>query len=110
MELNLRPWTSKLKRGIGMWRYPLGPMACMIAPVSSATIAGPTIPTEEYAIVDRISGPSSVAAWDYAVIDAHARRLFLATISSSGGCVTMLNLSSGRVTSNFVTDKRPHGI
>lgn len=65
-------------------------------------------PAAQYIILDRIPGPSWVAAWDYAEIGPRARQLYLAAIGSESG-VIRLNLRSHRVGA-WVPDKMPHGV
>jgi DNA-binding beta-propeller fold protein YncE len=101
--------TATTSKALGKWRHPAPLAACLIALSSSAGSAAAEKPNGEYTIVERISGPSSVAGWDEAAVDASSKRLFLATSYSSGAGVTMLDLSSGQATSNFVIAKRPHG-
>jgi DNA-binding beta-propeller fold protein YncE len=101
--------TCKALGRVGMWRYVALPVACLIALPSSADSGAPEKANGEYAIVERIPGPSSVTGWDEAAVDGSPKRLFLATSYSSGAGVTMLDLSSGQATSNFVAAKRPHG-
>jgi hypothetical protein len=93
-----------------MRRNVLGAFASTIAVLSGTAIGASTDPVAEYAIVERIPGPSSVAGWDYATIDSRARRLFLATSYRSVGGVSVLDLSSGRVTPSLLVDTTPHGI
>jgi hypothetical protein len=92
-----------------MWRYIFCTMIGLLTVSADAGTANPTTSNASYAIVERIAGPSGVTGWDYAAVDEHARRLFLATSYSSGGGVTLLDLSVGRATPNFVAAKTPHG-
>jgi len=63
---------------------------------------------EQYEVLDHIPGPSWVAAWDYAEIDAGSKFLYLAALGSGSG-VIRLDLHSQRV-SSWVPDKMPHGV
>ena len=76
--------------------------------MSSVAFLVPSNAIAEYAIVDRIPGPS-VALWDYAAIDADARRLFLATGYSPNGGVTVLDLDSRQVTPKLLAGQMTHG-
>jgi hypothetical protein len=88
-------------------------IAGTIAPAGTATLAGSaaavsvpghTAPgTGAYSISTRIPGPGG--AWDDAVIDAPARRLFLAQAG-----VTVLDLTTHTVKSAFVTGRATHGL
>jgi hypothetical protein len=76
---------------------------------TAALAAGSLEPAAEYAIVDRIHGPS-IALWDYAAIDPVSRRLFLATGYSQNGGVTVLNLDSRQVIPKLLGDQMTHGL
>ena len=56
-----------------------------------------------YSIVAHV--PGSGGAWDYAVVDPHSGRLFLAQ-----GGVTAVDLKTGSVTSGLVPGKMTHGL
>jgi DNA-binding beta-propeller fold protein YncE len=56
-----------------------------------------------YSIIAHI--PGSGGAWDYAVVDAHSGRLFLAQ-----GGVTALDLKTNTVTTGLVPGKMTHGL
>lgn len=80
-----------------------------IVALAFAALACPVrVPAAQYAMLDRIPGPSWVAAWDYAEIGPGARHLYLAAIGSQSG-VIRLDLRSHRV-SAWVPDKMPHGV
>src|ERR1700722_15875805 len=49
--------------------------------------------------------PGSGGAWDYAVVDPHGSRLYLAQDG-----VTALDLRSGKLTSHLITAKMTHGL
>jgi DNA-binding beta-propeller fold protein YncE len=68
----------------------------------SAAIAA-NAPTAAYTIVDRIPGTGK--AWDYAVIDEPAARLYLAQQG-----VTALDLKTNKITTGLVTGKTTHGV
>lgn len=76
--------------------------------MASAALASLSTALAEYAIVDRIPGPS-IAIWDNAAIDTDARRLFLATGYSPNGGVTVLDLDSRQVTPKLLGDQMTHG-
>jgi hypothetical protein len=63
-----------------------------------------TASVASYAIVERVAGPPT-SLWDYAAIDATARRLYLA----SGGVMT-LDLNTGKSIANFAAGKTTHGV
>jgi DNA-binding beta-propeller fold protein YncE len=68
---------------------------------SVATAATPATPG--YSIVDRISGTGN--AWDYAIVDAPAARLYLAQQG-----VTALDLKTNKITTGLVAGKTTHGV
>ena len=85
---------------------------CKRIRVCALTVVGlmfsPLVPAAQYEILDRIPGPSWVAAWDYAEIDPRARHLYLAVLGSENG-VIRLDLRSHRV-DKWVSVKMPHGV
>ena len=76
--------------------------------VAALACAASVRAAEQYEVLDHISGPSWVAAWDYAEIDPGAKYLYLAAIGSQSG-VIRLDLRSQRV-GEWVSDKMPHGV
>ncbi len=63
--------------------------AASIAGAVAAPVPDGTHPDGRYSIVDRIAGPDGM--WDYAAVDAGARRLYLSQTSH----ISMLNLADG---------------
>jgi DNA-binding beta-propeller fold protein YncE len=65
----------------------------------------------EYTITGRISGPVSIAAWDYATVDPGTRRLYLATIAvpARNSGLTVVELNSEQVIPTLVAAQMPHG-
>ena len=80
----------------------------VFALASVALTCSPVVSAAQYAILDRIPGPSWVAAWDYAEVGPGARHLYLAAIGPNSG-VIRLDLRSHRV-SEWVPNKMPHGV
>ena len=103
--MNERGVLYKARRAI------VGVIALVLNGAASATY----MPATHYAIVGRIKGPPDVVAWDYATIDSHMGRLFVATLESSSsrsyaGEITTFELRSGKVTGNLVKDAMPHKV
>lgn len=75
--------------------------SCATAPSSRAAeaAAGP------YRIVASVPGGDADGLWDYATVDAPARRLYLAQ-----GGVTVLDLDTGKVTAHFVSGRTFQGM
>jgi DNA-binding beta-propeller fold protein YncE len=71
------------------------------AACSGATVATPAAPL--YSIVDRIPGTGK--AWDYAVIDEGAQRLYLAQQGA-----TAVDLNTNKMTTGLVPGKVTHGV
>lgn len=81
----------------------------------TAGAAAANLPAARYAIVGRMAGPADVVAWDYATIDSHRERLFLATLQSRAdrsytGEIAAFDLRSGKVRRGFVKDAMPHQV
>ena len=88
-------------------------MALALAPVAKADT--PLAADPQYAAIGRISGPSGVAAWDYATIDPARGWLFLATLRSSGrtgyaGDITAFDLRTHTVLPARIEVGMPHKV
>src|ERR1700730_6968146 len=64
---------------------------------------GSATDADAYSITGHV--PGSGGAWDYAVVDAHSGRLFLAQ-----GGVTAMDLETNKVTAGLVAGKITHGL
>jgi DNA-binding beta-propeller fold protein YncE len=86
-------------------------LAGCVALLWSIGAAASSSGTVEYAIAGKISGPASVAAWDYATVDPGTRRLYLATIAvpARASGLTVVELNSEQVTPTFLAAQMPHG-
>jgi DNA-binding beta-propeller fold protein YncE len=93
-----------------MWRKSIGANAFVMLMASASTLGAPQGAVPHFAIVERIPGPPTVTAWDYATIDTHAKRLFLSTSFRSGAGLTVLDLDSRQVSSMRGAKNMPHGV
>jgi DNA-binding beta-propeller fold protein YncE len=73
------------------------------AAAATWSVDGSATDTAGYSITGHV--PASGGAWDYAVVDAHSGRLFLAQ-----GGVTAVDLKTNRVTTGLVPGKMTHGL
>src|SRR6202035_4616444 len=74
---------------------------CLTAPYGR----GSELQSGKYQMVASIPGGSADGVWDYATVDAAARRLYLAQDG-----VTVLDLDTGKVTPHFATGKLFQGL
>src|SRR4030081_864577 len=82
-------------------RILLTPVSCAAA--TTWSLESSAAEAAAYSIVAHV--PGSGGAWDYAVVDAHSGRLFLAQ-----GGVTAVDLKTSTVTTGLVPGKMTHGL
>ena len=75
----------------------------LVAVALASVVAGAPPHTQEYVFSTRT--PGGGGAWDYAIVDPHDSRLYLAQ-----GGVTALDLESGAITTALVKGKMTHGV
>jgi DNA-binding beta-propeller fold protein YncE len=78
-------------------------MASICATATLCPVAGIAAETAGYSITDRIAGTGG--SWDYAVIDPHSARLYLAQAG-----VTALDLKTNAMMTGFVAAAVTHGL
>src|SRR6267142_534947 len=85
-------------------RISLGMLLGGVPFLLSIAFAGTPASTANYKIIDSIKGPDFL--WDYASVDAKARRLYVARI----GGVIGVDLRSGAVTPALLASEMVHGV